>query len=93
MLLAVDVGNTQTVFGLYEGSDLGERWRIATEEQRTGAAASTASRARNRALAGRLRAWHDEDTGVGAQLDDPIWKDLLGGLAKLAGWLSDFWPL
>src|SRR5256885_15972555 len=36
MLLAVDVGNTQTVFGLYEGSDLGERWRIATEAQRTG---------------------------------------------------------
>ena len=36
MLLAVDVGNTQTVFGLYEGSELGERWRIATEEQRTG---------------------------------------------------------
>src|SRR3954447_18051511 len=36
MLLAVDVGNTQTVFGLYNGADLGERWRIATEAQRTG---------------------------------------------------------
>jgi type III pantothenate kinase len=36
MLLAVDVGNTQTVFGLYEGADLGERWRIATEAERTG---------------------------------------------------------
>jgi type III pantothenate kinase len=36
MLLAVDVGNTQTVFGLYEGEELGERWRIATETQRTG---------------------------------------------------------
>jgi type III pantothenate kinase len=36
MLLAVDVGNTQTVFGLYAGADLGERWRIATEAQRTG---------------------------------------------------------
>ena len=36
MLLAVDVGNTQTVFGLYDGSSLGERWRIATETQRTG---------------------------------------------------------
>jgi type III pantothenate kinase len=36
MLLAVDVGNTQTVFGLYEGDELGERWRIATEAQRTG---------------------------------------------------------
>ena len=36
MLLAVDVGNTQTVFGLYDGSELGERWRIATEAERTG---------------------------------------------------------
>jgi type III pantothenate kinase len=36
MLLAVDVGNTQTVFGLYDADELGERWRIATEEHRTG---------------------------------------------------------
>ena len=36
MLLAVDVGNTQTVFGLYDGDTLGERWRIATEAERTG---------------------------------------------------------
>jgi type III pantothenate kinase len=36
MLLAVDVGNTQTVFGLYDGQELGERWRIATEAQKTG---------------------------------------------------------
>src|ERR1700758_3020957 len=36
LLLAVDVGNTETVFGLYEGPELGERWRIATEAQRTG---------------------------------------------------------
>src|SRR3954471_4185038 len=36
MLLAVDVGNTQTVFGLYDGAELGERWRIATEAERTG---------------------------------------------------------
>jgi len=36
MLLAVDVGNTQTVFGLYDGPERGERWRIATEAHRTG---------------------------------------------------------
>ena len=36
MLLAVDVGNTQTVFGLYSGETLGECFRIATEAQRTG---------------------------------------------------------
>jgi type III pantothenate kinase len=36
MLLAVDVGNTQTVFGLYDGSELTEHWRIATERNRSG---------------------------------------------------------
>jgi len=36
MLLAVDVGNTQTVFGLYDGATLAEHWRVATEENRTG---------------------------------------------------------
>ena len=36
MLLAVDVGNTQTVFGLYQGAELREHWRIATESHRTG---------------------------------------------------------
>jgi type III pantothenate kinase len=36
MLLAVDVGNTQTVFGLYDGAELTEHWRIATERNRSG---------------------------------------------------------
>src|SRR5918911_5013920 len=36
MLLAVDVGNTQTVFGLFADDSLGEHWRIATEAHRTG---------------------------------------------------------
>ncbi len=36
MLLAVDVGNTQTVFGLFEDGRLGEHWRVATEAHRTG---------------------------------------------------------
>ena len=36
MLLAVDVGNTQTVFGLFENSNLVEHWRIATERNRSG---------------------------------------------------------
>ncbi len=36
MLLAVDVGNTQTVFGLYDCDTLAEHWRVATEEHRTG---------------------------------------------------------
>jgi type III pantothenate kinase len=36
VLLAVDVGNTQTVFGLFRGDHLVENWRIATEPERTG---------------------------------------------------------
>ena len=35
MLLAVDVGNTQTVFGLFDGERLVEHWRVATEDERT----------------------------------------------------------
>jgi type III pantothenate kinase len=36
MLLAVDVGNTQTVLGLFEGERLTEQRRIGTEPERTG---------------------------------------------------------
>ena len=35
-LLAIDVGNTQTVFGLFEGDELREHWRVATERNRSG---------------------------------------------------------
>ena len=36
MLLAVDAGNTQTVFGLFEDAELRDHWRVATERDRTG---------------------------------------------------------
>jgi type III pantothenate kinase len=36
VLLAVDVGNTQTVLGLYAGDELREHWRLASEHTRTG---------------------------------------------------------
>jgi type III pantothenate kinase len=36
VLLAVDVGNTDTVFGLFDGTRLGEHWRVATDSRRTG---------------------------------------------------------
>lgn len=36
MLLAVDVGNTNVVFALYEGREIKARWRIATDPRRTG---------------------------------------------------------
>ncbi|HEY7019427.1 MAG TPA: type III pantothenate kinase [Gaiellaceae bacterium] len=35
-LLAVDVGNTQTVFGLFDGAELRDHWRVATERGRSG---------------------------------------------------------
>jgi type III pantothenate kinase len=35
-LLAMDVGNTQTVFGVFDGADLREHWRVATERSRSG---------------------------------------------------------
>ncbi|MBM3676795.1 MAG: type III pantothenate kinase [Actinobacteria bacterium] len=36
MLLAVDVGNTQTVLGLYDADRLRDSWRLATDRTRTG---------------------------------------------------------
>ncbi len=36
MLLAIDVGNTNVVFALFEGRGLKTRWRIATDPRRTG---------------------------------------------------------
>jgi type III pantothenate kinase len=35
MLLAVDVGNTQTALGLYPGGDLADHWRLSTERSTT----------------------------------------------------------
>src|ERR671923_1939397 len=36
MLLAIDVGNTQTVCGLYDGERLVDQWRLNTEPHRAG---------------------------------------------------------
>jgi type III pantothenate kinase len=35
VLLAVDVGNTQTVIGVFDGDKLARQWRIATDARRT----------------------------------------------------------
>ena len=35
MLLTIDVGNTNTVLGLFKGEQVVEHWRIATDPQRT----------------------------------------------------------
>jgi type III pantothenate kinase len=36
MLLAIDAGNTNVVFALFEGRSIKARWRIATDARRTG---------------------------------------------------------
>jgi type III pantothenate kinase len=36
MLLAIDAGNTNVVFALFDGRELKGRWRIATDARRTG---------------------------------------------------------
>ncbi|MGH7803144.1 MAG: type III pantothenate kinase, partial [Candidatus Binatia bacterium] len=35
MLLAIDVGNTNTVLGVYEATTLRRHWRIQTDPERT----------------------------------------------------------
>ena len=35
MLLAIDVGNTNTVFGLFDGADLTSSWRVKTDARST----------------------------------------------------------
>jgi type III pantothenate kinase len=35
MLLVLDVGNTETTIGLFEGSDLARHWRIVSDQART----------------------------------------------------------
>jgi type III pantothenate kinase len=35
MLLAVDVGNTQTVIGVFNGDELAQHWRLSTDAQTT----------------------------------------------------------
>jgi type III pantothenate kinase len=35
MLFAIDVGNTHTVFGIFDGEELQHHWRVVTEPERT----------------------------------------------------------
>ena len=36
MLLAIDAGNTNIKFALFDGLEIAARWRIATDARRTG---------------------------------------------------------
>jgi len=35
MLLAVDIGNTNIAFGLFEGDEIKSHWRIGSDKSRT----------------------------------------------------------
>jgi len=36
VIVAIDIGNTETMVGLFEGREVRESWRVATERHRTG---------------------------------------------------------
>ena len=36
MILAIDIGNTETMLGLFVGTEPADSWRLSTERQRTG---------------------------------------------------------
>src|SRR3954453_5412793 len=41
MLLAIDVGNPQTHIGMFDGDELAEHWRLATDPEATADALAT----------------------------------------------------
>ena len=36
MIIAIDIGNTETMLGLFEGNEVADSWRLSTERHRTG---------------------------------------------------------
>ena len=65
MILAADVGNTQTVLGLFEGGDLDGHWRVSTD------AALTADELRVKIgglLAAEGRSWADIERAIVASV-------------------------
>ncbi len=77
MLMAVDIGNTQTVLGLFEGEELRERWRMATEVHRTAEELGSAS-------AGLLRLRGLELEQVGALIVSSVVPGLTRSYKNLA---------
>lgn len=69
MLLAIDVGNTNVVFGLFAGASLECRWRLATLPDRTADELWV--------LVSRLFAEHDVDPG---RIDGVVMSSVVPGL-------------
>ncbi len=88
MILAVDIGNTETMLGLFDGYDVHDSWRLSTERQRTGdelflqigallgARASGAGQPRRIVIASVVpvvdRAWEEAAARLGIPL---VWID------------------
>ena len=77
MLLAIDVGNTQTLAGVYSGDELLHEWRMATEREATADELAADHDQILRLRGGSLGAL--DDMVVGSVVPDPV-----GGL-PLAG--------
>ena len=70
MLLAIDVGNTQTVFGLFDGDVLTEQFRVGTNRAHTGDELAVMLRAfvELELLAGIVLAWSRSMGELGATI-------------------------
>src|SRR5215213_8955572 len=75
MLLAVDVGNTQTVFGLFDGERLTKQFRVGTDRTHTGDE-----------LAVMLRAFVDLES-----LDGIVLSSTVPQLVRQYGGFADRW--
>src|ERR671938_1257629 len=75
MLLAIDVGNTQTVFGLFDGDRLTEQFRVGTDPTHTGDE-----------IAVMLRAFVDLDS-----LDGIVLSSTVPPLVREYEWFADRW--
>jgi type III pantothenate kinase len=69
VLLAIDVGNTQTHFGLFRGPDLVEDWRMATDRDATGDALAASYAA---LLALRGLGFGDVDAAIVSSVVPPL---------------------
>ena len=74
MLITVDVGNTNTVIGVYEGTALRHHWRLSTDQERTtdehGALLNTLLRGRGHEHPAAARRGRGRLRGAAAQPDD-----------------------
>lgn len=81
MILAVDVGNTETMIGLFEGREVRDSWRVATERQRTGDEIALVLRG---LLDGRFRAepWTVQRAVIASVVPrlDRAWQEAFGRL-------------